>query len=104
MDDLRACMPGRWMHSHEEDTANTEVYRPASYRFPPARGRTGFELSADGRAEYLGIAAADGTDHLAARWELQPGNELRITVTEQQADPMVLTVLSCDSEKMTVSR
>lgn len=104
MDDFRACLPGRWMHSHEEDTRGIEVYRPASYRFPPARGRTGFELSADGRAAYIGIAPADGPDRISGRWEIQPGNQLHITVTEEHVQQMVLTVLSCDSEKLTVSR
>src|SRR5260370_746002 len=37
----------RWMHSREEDTATEMVFRPASYHFPPARGRTGFALGPD---------------------------------------------------------
>jgi hypothetical protein len=37
----------RWIHSHEEDTDTTRVYRPASYAFPPARGRAVIELHAD---------------------------------------------------------
>lgn len=39
---------GHWVHSHEEDTDDEMVYRPASYPFPPARGRTSFELRPDG--------------------------------------------------------
>ena len=37
-----------WIHSHEEDTDTEMVFRPASFNFPPARGRKGFELSPDG--------------------------------------------------------
>ena len=39
---------GHWVHSHEEDTDAEMVYRPASYAFPPSRGRTSFDLRADG--------------------------------------------------------
>ncbi len=39
---------GAWVHSHEEDTASELVFRPASYPFPPARGRACFELRPDG--------------------------------------------------------
>jgi hypothetical protein len=39
---------GHWVHSHEEDTDAEMVYRPASYSFPPSRGRTSFELRDDG--------------------------------------------------------
>jgi hypothetical protein len=56
MTDLRTCLLVRWMHSHEEDTDATEIYRPAEYAFPPARGRIGYEFIPDGQAIYLGIA------------------------------------------------
>lgn len=45
MTDLDACLQRRWLHSHEEDTADVRVYRPAEYPFPPARGRDGFEFA-----------------------------------------------------------
>jgi len=37
-----------WVHSHEEDQGDTEVYRPQSYDFPPSRGRSGLNLRSDG--------------------------------------------------------
>ncbi len=37
-----------WAHSHEEDTASECVYRPASFAFPPSRGRSSFEIKPDG--------------------------------------------------------
>src|SRR3954470_5302976 len=38
----------RWVHSHEEDKGGQMIFRPATYRFPPSRGRTSFQLNADG--------------------------------------------------------
>lgn len=104
MDDLRSCLTGRWLHSHEEDTADVAVYRPDSYAFPPARGRNGFEFSADGRATYIGIAATDGSSQTPGRWELAAPNQVRVTTENARIQPMSLTVLSCDADKLTVSR
>ena len=104
MDDIRSCLVGRWMHSHEEDTAEVTVYRPATYAFPPARGRTGFEFGADGRATYLGIAAADGSTRIPARWELTAEDVVRVTPEDPRAQPKIITVLSCDPERLTAGR
>jgi hypothetical protein len=41
---LRPC----WVHSHEEDSDEEMVFRPAAYEFPPSRGRRSFELKPDG--------------------------------------------------------
>jgi len=37
-----------WVHSHEEDTPTTTVYRLADFPFPPSRGRKGFQLDPGG--------------------------------------------------------
>jgi hypothetical protein len=104
VDDLRTCLPGRWMHSHEEDTAEVAVYRPMGYTFPPARGRTGFEFLAGGKAVYFGIAAADGSSQTPGRWEIEVPDKVRVTVENERIQPMVLHVVSCDSDKLTLRR
>lgn len=49
-----------WVHSYEDDTDSTKVFRPESYDFPPARGRERFALKEDGSFLYYGIAPNDG--------------------------------------------
>ena len=48
-------LQGRWVHSHEEDTADELVFRSADsgYAFPRSRGREALELRPDG--SYAGI-------------------------------------------------
>ncbi len=46
--DREDALHGRWVHSHEEDTEDEMVFRPATHPFPPSRGRTSFELRPDG--------------------------------------------------------
>lgn len=49
-----------WVHSYEDDTDSTKVFRTAGYEFPPARGRERFTLKEDGSFLYYGIAPNDG--------------------------------------------
>ena len=50
---------GRWRHSHEEDSGDVRVYRPADWAFPPARGRRGLEFRPDGKMLVLGPGPDD---------------------------------------------
>lgn len=72
----RDALIGRWTHSHEDDTADTRVYRPASYPFPPARGRASVELKTDGTMIDFGIGPADRPAGKDGRWELTPDGRL----------------------------
>jgi len=51
-----------WVHSHEEDSDEEMVFRPAAYEFPPSRGRRSFELKPDGIPPYgdAGYVGAQG--------------------------------------------
>ena len=90
------------MHSHEEDTAGVTVYRGKDHPFPPSRGRTGFELWADGRAVYLGIDAADGLSRTPARWATEGGEQVSLTLGTERLPSVVLHVLSCGPDTLTV--
>lgn len=68
---------GAWRHSHEEDTGSVSVYRPAGYRFPPARGRKGFEFREDGTLAGTGYGPADRPSTSAGRWAVK-GRRLQI--------------------------
>lgn len=68
-----AVLHGDWLRSPEEDTATEVVYRPASYAFPPSRGREGLRLSADGTLIRSAIGATDLHTHRRGRWRLEDG-------------------------------
>ena len=57
-----------WMRSHEEESGDLQVYRPASYSFPPARGRRGFELKPDGELVLYGPGPSDKPAATTSRW------------------------------------
>jgi hypothetical protein len=87
----RRRLEGRWVHSHEEDTAEEMVFRPASYDFPRSRGRQSFELRPDG--SYAGSAPgpADKPEPSEGSWSLEGGNRLALPdrtleITEAEGD------------------
>jgi len=61
-----------WVHSHEEDKGGMQVFRPADYPFPPARGRDALSLKADGSL-VKSISGADdrATKMPAGSWKVQ---------------------------------
>jgi len=69
---------GRWLHSHEEDTADSLVYRSADFAFPPSRGRYGFELIAGGALYELGPGPADAPTAATGTWTMPSPGELHL--------------------------
>jgi hypothetical protein len=103
MAELEACLVGTWIHSHEEDTPEGQVYRRPSYSFPPARGRRGFELREGGEAMLAGIAPTNGSQRITARWTRE-GRQIRIEPGDGRMVPMTFEVVSCDEEILRVKR
>jgi hypothetical protein len=90
-------LTGRWVHSHEEDTADAMVYRPADYAFPPSRGREAIELRPDG--SYAGTVPGPVDKPVAGdsgEWALSAdGRRLRLGDRElevEEAKPGMLRV------------
>ena len=92
-----------WVHSHEEDTETEVVYRPSGFAFPPARGRTGFELHADQSFKRIGIAAADGSAVADGTWEIENEDDLRIRINYQD-ESRILAVASVDRDRLVIRR
>ncbi|MGC4055901.1 MAG: hypothetical protein QM757_44390 [Paludibaculum sp.] len=89
-----------WLHSHEEDSGDSMVFRPESHHFPPSRGRYGFVLKPGGAMTASGPC---GTDVPTAReggsWTLQERNLLlqaagegsrRFTIEQLDEDKLVV--------------
>jgi hypothetical protein len=62
-----------WVHAHEEDSETEIVYRPAGWALPPSRGRSGFDLHADGRLVSIHPGPTDRPEEAPGRWRLEKG-------------------------------
>jgi hypothetical protein len=75
---------GTWMRSQEEDTdpnASWLLYRPGTYNFPPARGRSGFIVQKGGKFALLGPSPADRSDTVWGKWKQEAAGRLQIEVS-----------------------
>jgi hypothetical protein len=95
---------GSWLHSHEEDTASTVVYRPMEYDFPPARGRRGYEFRADGSCNVIGISPRDGAARTSCTWKLHGGASSEILISFPDGRAESVPVVSVDSERLVVRK
>src|SRR5262245_17571742 len=94
-----------WVRSPEdgEDKAPQEVYRPASYPFPPSRGRPSFELKPDGTLVRYGPGPADRAQSAPGRWK-RDGNRLTLTYDTGAIPEELLEIISLSPDRLVVSR
>ncbi|MFG2226315.1 hypothetical protein [Streptomyces sp. NPDC048644] len=102
MSELPAELFRQWTHSYEEDTEGVTVYRPAGYPFPPARGRRGMEIVADGTYIDHVIGGADVPDTVPGRWSTADGRSLAISFPGTDRPSRRLEILQCDGELLKV--
>ena len=94
----------RWMHSHEEDTDKQMVFRPAAFQFPPSRGRTGFDLKADGKLVNQGIAPTDCTTVTNGTWKLEDYNTLAFYLGKAKTPSRSMKIVSADKDRLVVKK
>ena len=100
------CLIGSWMHSWEEDTAETIVFRPADYAFGPSRGRDGYEFQTGGILVYHGFGPADEPFTSVGEWGWHSGDLIHLVVNDPQGAYIdeILRIVSCDAETLQVER
>jgi hypothetical protein len=90
-----------WLHSHEEDTATTTVYRPAGFPFPPSRGRRGFHLQPGGILAARNPGPTDQPVTTAGTWKLT-GDQLELS--PQGGGTQKLRIESVDADRLVVRK
>jgi hypothetical protein len=83
-----------WVHAHEQDHGDLQVYRPAGYPLPPARGRRGFELKPGGELILYGPGPSDRPEVTAARWS--PSGAGRVRLGDRE-----LEIVSLSGDRLT---
>lgn len=92
-----AALNGHWVHSHEEDEDGEQVFRPASFRFPPSRGRRALDLRADGSYGGSVPGPADRPEEAAGTWRLD-GDELELRAADGSTER--LHVVSAEPDRL----
>jgi hypothetical protein len=97
-----AALAQTWVHSHEEDGAETMVFRPSSYRFPPSRGRRSFQLRQDGSLVSAGPGPDDRTVRADGVWNLENSDTLTLQPTGKAQSSM--KIVSADPTRLVVKK
>ncbi len=93
-----------WIHSHEEDTTSEMVFRPANFKFPPSRGRKGFELKAQGVLVATGIGPTDRPDETQGKWKLENAGRLVFYCTSGSEPTRVMEISSVDKDRLVIKK
>lgn len=91
----------QWVHSHEENSGNKQVFRPSSYELPPSRGRFSFELRPDGSMVRHGWGATDRSQRAVGTWKLE-GDKLFLSTATDRETPRGLKILSVSADRLEV--
>jgi hypothetical protein len=65
----------RWIHSYEEDTNDSQTYRPSTFNFPLSRGRIAFEIEKNGTFIQYGIGPDDTRKKVEGNWTIEEEEE-----------------------------
>jgi hypothetical protein len=65
----------RWIHSCEEDTNDSQTYRPSTFNFPLSRGRIAFEIEKNGTFIQYGIGPDDTRKKVEGNWTIEEEEE-----------------------------
>jgi hypothetical protein len=95
-------LQGRWVHSHEEDTDDEMVFRPADRPFPPSRGRTSFELRPDGTYVERSPGPVDVPEESEGSWSLE-GDRLILGAGGDRPGH-AWEISSAESDRLTVKK
>jgi hypothetical protein len=90
-----------WIHSNEEDSGSIRTYRPIGYRFPPSRGRDGFELKESGEFIEYRIGPTDRPDQRSGRWEAAGPRSMRILLQDRAS--LAVNIHTCTSDLLKVN-
>ena len=94
----------RWVHSHEEDDGDAQVFRPSDHPLPPSRGRRCLDLRRDGSLLETRPGADDRAEGTRGRWTLE-GDRLRLFKEgEAQAEGRELEVVTLASDRLVLRR
>lgn len=93
---------GRWVHSHEEDSDDEMVFRPATHPFPPSRGRTSFELREDGSYLERSPGPVDVPEETDGSWAVE-GDRVVFSPSEE-APAHAWQVTSLEANRLVVRR
>jgi hypothetical protein len=104
MNPVPSYLPGRWVHSREEDTERARTYRPSGWPLPPSRlPRHVLELERDRRVVSRVGGPADARIAREGHWDVEPGEPILLRLDWRDApQPASIEVITCSKELLQI--
>ena len=93
-----------WVHSHEDDTKDIKVFRPVDYKFPPSRGREGFEFKKNGEFILYRIAPTDGSNKFFGHWKTGGKNKIIVSFETHDIGSYTITIVLCNKDILKIKK
>ncbi len=93
-----------WIHSYEEDTKEAKVFRPSHHKFPPARGRFGFEVKEDGEFVQYGIGPADRPAKVSGHWKAEGKDKIIVYLENKDVPSYTINIISCTEDILMIKK
>lgn len=91
-----------WKHSYEDKVEDGTAFRPSNHKFPPSRGRKGFEFKSDGSFTAYMIAPTDGYDIKPGKWTRVGKDILELDFDDEKMPNQKMKIISVTSEMLVV--
>jgi hypothetical protein len=95
-------LQGRWVHSHEEDSDDEMVFRPADRPLPPSRGRTSLEFRPDGTYVESAPGPVDVPESSTGSWSLD--GERLVLEAEGHGPSRELEITGAEADRLTIRK
>mgnify|MGYP001594820670 CR=1 FL=1 len=93
-----------WIDSHEEDTKDVAVFRPSGYNFPPARGRSEFEIKQNGEFVLYRIAPACGLEKFSGHWKAEGKGKIIAYFENNEVVSYTINIISCTNDLLKIMK
>jgi hypothetical protein len=97
----------RWIHSYEEDTNDSQTYRPSTYNFPLSRGRIAFEIEKNGIFIQYGIGPDDTRKKVEGNWTIgeEEPNTIKIDfATDKPIKSYNMKIILCNDDVLRIRK
>ncbi|HEU4444596.1 MAG TPA: hypothetical protein VFR94_07980 [Nitrososphaeraceae archaeon] len=96
LDRLPAEIFKHWIESREDrdNRPNVSVYRPRDFKFPPSRGRRGFEIKKNGEFILYEIGSADRPVKMVGNFTVEGLDKIKVYF--EQRSPFTLKIVAIE--------
>lgn len=93
-----------WLHSPNEDTADSHVYRPRDLSKSPGRARRGFELRSNGDFVGIGVGQTDASTVAEGKWRLAAPDVIEVSHASSDRPARMMRIVSHSPDRLEIQK